>query len=337
MRWFRKRGEKTEHRYVAERLSAYMDGELSSKEHAIIEYHLDTCQDCRWNLETLRQTVQWTRELPTVPIPRVFTIPVEVPPVRAPRRAWAAPLLQGATALVALLLVFVVAGDYLFTGSLLPQAPESQVVMERAPAEGVTSTLEVEEPVPGEIEKEAVVEAPTVVAEKAALSPTPLPEPTQPLPQAAPPTEAVEAAAEAEVTFTVTPRNSGMGVTSFGTPAEGITETEDASTTVEAPSMPSPVPTVTETATSEPTPTTLPTEIPTLAAIVEPTITTPTVVAEVPAEAAMDEGAQEQALAAVQRDSLVFWLGVAEIALMVALILLGTITVVVMIRQRRVG
>lgn len=341
MSWFRKRGEKTEHRYVAERLSAYMDGELSSKEHAIVEYHLDICQDCRWNLETLRQTVKWTRELPTVPIPHVFTIPVDAPPVRAPRRAWVAPLLQGATALVALLLVFVVAGDYLLTGSRPTWTPEPQVVVEGAPTEVVTIALEAEELVPAEIEEEAVVEAPAVEAEKVALSPTSSPAPTQPVFQAATPTEAAagvaEVEAEAEVTFTATPSNAGMGVTGFETPAEVTKEFTDASATVTAPSAPSPVPTVTETATSEPTPTTLPTETPTLAASVEPTIVSVTFVAEAPAEAAVGAGEQEQTLPAAQQEPLVLWLGVTEIALLVVLILLGTITIVVMLRQRRIG
>jgi len=111
MRWFRKRNETTEHEYVEERLSAYLDGELSQKEWAVVDRHLAACQSCQWNLATLKQTIQWTREMPAVPVPRVFTIPASAAPARRPRRNWGfVPLLQGATAIVALLLFFVMAG-----------------------------------------------------------------------------------------------------------------------------------------------------------------------------------------------------------------------------------
>lgn len=115
MNWLGKR-KKTEHQYVEEQLSAYLDGELSARERQAVERHLATCQACRWNLNTLRQTVQWTSQLPAVRVPRSFTIPVPAQPVRAARRSRFVPALQAATALVALLLFFVVAGDVMLTG-----------------------------------------------------------------------------------------------------------------------------------------------------------------------------------------------------------------------------
>lgn len=156
----------TEHRYVEERLSAYLDGRLSSQEQRVVEHHLARCPACRWNLRTLRQTVQWTRELPMVPVPRAFTLPV-APRARAvpsPRRSWL-PVLQGATALVALLLVVVVAGDLLLLGLLPASAPRPVAVPEQ-PAAAVQVTEEVAllkeagPPPSGEVEKAAVVASP---------------------------------------------------------------------------------------------------------------------------------------------------------------------------------
>lgn len=101
----------TDHGYFEERLSAYLDGELTSREQEAVKHHLETCSACQWDLETLEQTIQWTRELPALTVPRVFTIPVPPEPVRSPRRWNLLPVLQGATALIAVLLVFAVAGD----------------------------------------------------------------------------------------------------------------------------------------------------------------------------------------------------------------------------------
>ena len=46
---------KSEHQRVEERLSAYLDGELSPKEQAWVEKHLAQCADCAQNLRTLRE------------------------------------------------------------------------------------------------------------------------------------------------------------------------------------------------------------------------------------------------------------------------------------------
>ncbi|HFD39179.1 MAG TPA: hypothetical protein ENJ31_04940 [Anaerolineae bacterium] len=136
MAWPWKRGETKEHRYVETRLSAYLDDELSPQERERVDRHLAVCADCRWNLDTLRRTVQWTRELPSVPVPRVFTLPASVQPARQRRRGWGlAPVLQGATALVALMLILVVAGDALLFSSLQGAAPMPQAVELAAPPE----------------------------------------------------------------------------------------------------------------------------------------------------------------------------------------------------------
>ena len=138
MSWVRKRRNTTDHQYVEEQLSAYLDGELSPQEQGAVSQHLAACNACQWQFDTLQQTVQWARELPTIPVPRVFAISAPARPVPAPRqRSGWLPLLQGATALIALLLVVVVAGDIMLagvppTGSAPALAPQSEAVMEMA-------------------------------------------------------------------------------------------------------------------------------------------------------------------------------------------------------------
>jgi hypothetical protein len=236
--------ERTEHRHVGERLSAYLDGELLPQERAAVHRHLARCRSCQWELHTLRQTVQWTRELPVVPIPRVFTLPVPAKPVRASRRRWSfVPLLQGATALVALLLVFVVAGDWMLSGSPFSAVPGRAVVGEQAPVEvQMTVLVEQVQEIPAAAEMEVVVEKESeVVAEKAITEPTRAPAPAQALPGEPPSAGGAEAA-------TATP-----GV--LGTPvAEPVGEegVEDSATVgaAEAPRAPAPEATASEADTA---------------------------------------------------------------------------------------
>ena len=163
----------TEHGYFEERLSAYLDGELASREHEAVEHHLETCSACQWDLETLGQTIQWTRELPTLAVPRVFTIPVPAEPERSSRRRWNfLPVLQGATALIAMLLVFAVAGD-LMLGSL-GGAHAPDVAYQQEVALGgmeATQVVEkaVEEPAAAEAEVEVEFEVERTVVEAIVL------------------------------------------------------------------------------------------------------------------------------------------------------------------------
>ncbi len=179
--------ERTEHRYAEERLSAYLDGELTPQERLAVEQHLARCQACCWNLHTLQQTVRLVAGLPTVPIPRAFTIPVATRPARAPQPRWSLPLLQGATVLVALLLVIVVAGDLMLTGLLPSAAPRTAVSYEQAlPATPMPSTVG---QVPEGIGGGGPIPRETVAVEKPMAAP-PSPTPGEGT-QAALPTEAL--------------------------------------------------------------------------------------------------------------------------------------------------
>jgi hypothetical protein len=169
----------SEHERVEGSLSAYIDGELSAKEKAQVQKHLQECQACVENLATLRQTVALLRELPAIPAPRSFAVrPAPVrPKVRAVAPAWGYGLLKGATALAALLLVLLIGGDLalqslggfrLAAPAHMPSAPEVAL----APSEVPSIT-------PFETEQELVVdedratempavEAPPLNAEEAA-------------------------------------------------------------------------------------------------------------------------------------------------------------------------
>jgi hypothetical protein len=161
----------TEHRYAEERLSAYLDGELLPQERMAVDRHLAICQACRWNLETLRQTVQWTRELPDIPVPRAFRVPVPAQPVRRPRQRWGfVPLLQGATALLALLLAFAVAGDLLLSGAgFRATAPQQQEAREEATIVALVTQED-------SVAETVAVEATQVVAAIRQAEPTPSPQ-----------------------------------------------------------------------------------------------------------------------------------------------------------------
>lgn len=170
-----------------ELLSAYLDDQLSAGERARLEAQLATDPALRAELDTLRHTVALVRDLPPVPIPRNFILPQTVAarprPVRRarPRRAWAAPLLTAATAVVSLVFVVVLASDLLLSGvggrafapaaAPLMEAEAPQVALESAP---VIEEVEVE------VEEEVIPAA------------TPLPMPME-VPPGVVPTAVVEA------------------------------------------------------------------------------------------------------------------------------------------------
>lgn len=134
------------HEYVLERLSPYIDEQLQVKERARVEAHLSTCPSCRKELQTLQWTRSLLRQAPPVPLPRSFVIREAdlAPARRKPAHRNPAFALQWATALVAILLVVVVAGD-VFLGRV-PAALGSQqeVAMLSAETPMVVSTVVVE-------------------------------------------------------------------------------------------------------------------------------------------------------------------------------------------------
>lgn len=338
MNRFKKPDKTTEHRYYEDRLSAYLDGELAPREQNDVEHHLATCQACQWDLNTLRQTVQWMEELPAVPLPRVFTVPAPAQRERAPRRRWSfLPVLQGATVLVALLLFFAVAGDFWMGGFRTASVPDLMVMQEAGmiPAEAtlvVEAVEEAELAVPAEPEAAAEkVVVVTVEVEKEVVVEAPAPMPT-PMPQTAP---AAEAPAEEVMALKATPEE-GLGGAAAASPeaAEESTVESQADETARAmASPPSGTATLGAVAGGGITPTvvTSPSPAPTFMAA------EPTVVAEALAPVLAEDEQQELPPASTWRQPSVFWLRVLEATLAVSFLLLATVTVIFTLRRRRSG
>ena len=170
------------HGQVAGLLSAYIDGEVTADETAVIESHLATCAHCQRDLTALRQTVALLSELPSVAAPRPFTLrPADVAQVErrpADRVAWwqwvtKAP---GVVAGLAALLCVVLVGGVLLMGRLGPG-----VVLDMAPAAtSVAFEKAAAEPeaVPAGAEKSLSLAEQT---EEAPTTSTPVPAPEKPL------------------------------------------------------------------------------------------------------------------------------------------------------------
>lgn len=341
---FGKPNGQDKHEYYEQRLSAYLDGELAPGEHDAVERHLSTCQSCQWDLDTLRQTVQWMGELPTVPLPRVFTIPAPAQPEQAPRRRWGfLPVLQGATALVALLLFFAVAGDFLLFDSQRGSAPDLMLLKEEAPAAveatGVVEVVEeAEAPFAPAADRAAGAVVETVVEQEIAVTVVETVEVerevvvtlTSPMAQAPP---AAEPAAE-KVQTTATQEGGVQPAESAaeeGLVGEAVEEPEAEAAPVEPAAAPAEQRTTAATTAAGPTLTVLATPEP----LPSRALVTPTVVAEAPAPAPPMPGEEQGAYAQAWREPGINWLRVVELTLAVVLALLVAATIFATVQRRR--
>lgn len=188
--------KRSAHQRARELLSAYIDGELSPQEKALVEGHLRECADCRQELETLRRTVAILRDAPRPVLPRSFVIR-RADLEKAPALSCPPAFLRVVAALGAAAFVLVV-GVYFLMQVLLPMAlapmgkappPEKGY---RAFEETPTIVVEVEKVVTKEVAKE--VPAPAVGSKEAletpapelgvevhAISPVPIPTATPPV------------------------------------------------------------------------------------------------------------------------------------------------------------
>ncbi len=336
-----KRNDTSDHQYVKDRLSAYLDGELSPPEKKAVSQHLAACQACQWQFDTLQRTVQWTRDLPTIPVPRVFTIPAPArsAPIARPWRGWV-PLLQGATALIALLLVVVVAGDIMLT-SVLPTgtvpassapalAPQSEAVMEQTVAD-VAPTREA-----GNVEKEIVLESEAAVKEGLAEAEQ-APAPQMAVPSQGPTSEPAEAPLAMEMDIAPTLPSGSGGMTAMDGSSQ---DTQEKSTERAAVPLAAEVEEAAGEAESAavmagPTPTLVPTSPPPQ----QPSATVPpTIVATLVAEARdLQPTADDQEIrtAGLLGKPYVTWLRMAECALGTLFVVLVTITIVAVLQRRR--
>ena len=194
---------KSEHQWVDESLSAYIDGELSPAEVERVEKHLEECSPCSESLTTLRHTIALVKELPLVSAPRSFAVRpalVKARPSLAPP-AWGYGLLKGATALAALLLVLIVGSDLAlhFVGitsltSWAPAAPAPEVAMAPTYEPSIAPAPAEEEPMFGQTKDAEELQAPE--AENAQEVAPAAPAPTEAAEYMAAPEETAAAARE---------------------------------------------------------------------------------------------------------------------------------------------
>lgn len=61
-------------RKVRGMLSEYIDNLLGAEDRGVVESHLEVCEACSNELESLRMTVQLLHRMPSVPVPRSFAV-----------------------------------------------------------------------------------------------------------------------------------------------------------------------------------------------------------------------------------------------------------------------
>ena len=140
------------HSQVAGLLSAYIDGQVTAGEGALVERHLATCLACARDLSTLRQTVRLLSQLPAVVAPRPFTLSqAHVAPVRPTAWRWAFGVPGLATGVAALLCAVSVGGLALvgrlspgggfMTAPIAPAPPATPVAYEQPRAARQAATV----------------------------------------------------------------------------------------------------------------------------------------------------------------------------------------------------
>lgn len=100
---------RTQRHPSSELVSCYADGYVSPQESVWVSEHIGWCEDCSKVLNEVRATVGLLRRLPTVPVPRAFTLREEpIPVVQAfPFGRWAMQGTAFATSMALLLLVLL--------------------------------------------------------------------------------------------------------------------------------------------------------------------------------------------------------------------------------------
>lgn len=162
-------------------LSSYLDGEVSEAEARDIERHLDTCEGCRSELESLRATVGLLRQLPQLAVPRSFRLREAPGSTRAgPSWAWPTRL---AASLAGLLLIVLLAGDAIgvFTqaGGTMQESALTQLQREARrpghPAQEMAQDSEAN--ITARAKSEAAPAPPAVAPAPQAATPAPQPQP----------------------------------------------------------------------------------------------------------------------------------------------------------------
>lgn len=123
MMWF-KGLQKTQCDLVRELLSPYIDDELDPAERQRVDSHLESCQSCREEFDSIRKTISLVQSLPVIEPKRSFAIS------ETKKKTWDGRLkvLSAVTVLVAVCLLVVFIGDigHYFDALPLPSTPWPQ-------------------------------------------------------------------------------------------------------------------------------------------------------------------------------------------------------------------
>jgi len=94
-------------------LSEYIDNRLGSEDKSLVEHHLESCEACTSEMESLRMTVRLLHRVSEVSVPRSFTIPVPEPKREGVLGSSSLRWLRPATAVATIVLLVLLAGDFL--------------------------------------------------------------------------------------------------------------------------------------------------------------------------------------------------------------------------------
>ena len=148
------------HRRLKLQLSAYLDGQVTAAEAERIRGHLDTCEECRAEVDSMRSTVDLLRSLPQLDVPRSFRlseVPERTKGFRYQRPVLMA-LASGAVVLVVVLVVDLTSIGGPGDAEIVERIVEVPVVEERVVEVEVEKVVEVETEKIVEVEVERVVE-----------------------------------------------------------------------------------------------------------------------------------------------------------------------------------
>jgi anti-sigma factor RsiW len=138
---FLSRWTRTEHQACQDDLSAFVDGQLPARARGRVQRHLEECQTCRADLDSLRHAVALLRSTPALKPPRPFLLPASegLRQRQVRRRRLSYGYLQAATAVATVMLVLVVSGDAVLR--LQPPMPAAGMLAARE----VTKAVELQQ------------------------------------------------------------------------------------------------------------------------------------------------------------------------------------------------
>ena len=124
-----------QHNKIRELLSAYIDGEVSEAEAAQVDEHLEQCDECRAEFDSLSSTVNLLIALPQLDLPRSFVLTEEPAPVRAAFSfVWPTRVAAGMAAAFLLALLLGDFAGFITQSSSIGPTFESDQVQPAAPA-----------------------------------------------------------------------------------------------------------------------------------------------------------------------------------------------------------